>query len=785
MKQFPFYETRAHDNDPLVVHLEQVANRAADSVSAATSDVRLIAFISGLFHDIGKATPFFQVDRLEKQRKTMLTTHAKCGAAIAWWFTGLIALPVWIRLSIFISILKHHGNLNFNSWKQSWVNVSYDLENEQELKKQIESLDLAGLRNWLQKAVEKNTFLQVTSDFIIPEITMEKIKKSFRSVRSKNIRSAFFETHQVLSFLSGFGALLAADKIHAAIGVNIKRKEIPCNMVDVYKNYEFSQCKTEIDIMREAIAAEVKQTWLDNIDKKLYTLTSPTGSGKTLSILNGALSVRYELTQKRPSRIIYCLPFTSVIDQNHQVFQRVLNTCSLGQRDDILLKHHHLVEGLFRTDEAEYLPDGAGQLLTETWQSEIVVTTFYQLLHSLLSTKNSALKRAGQLCGSIILMDEVQTIPLKYWRTLRRILGVAATVFKAKFVLLTATRPLIFRPDDSEICELLPNHPHYFQKLSRVTLHCHHQNLSLSEFTETIIENIQKNFCSTLIILNRRKSVAEVFNRLCNAFPTQRIVALSTNLTPWDRKARIRLICSFLRRKISCILVSTQLIEAGVDVSFPVVHREIAPLDSVVQTCGRSNRHNTDQGGNIHLWKIFKDSNDSGLSEPLWQRVYDSHLIDVTMNVLKIKDDGAKTTQFDEKEFLNLSKKYFELCWEREQQTDLEKLWIKGNFGELNRAFQLIPDGIPTVTCFVVKSAMDEKLWEKYSAITTDENLSPIEKKLKFNMLRKKFYERIIQVYVSMDYDRESIILLRLSDKTYTRTTGFINLPEKESSCIF
>lgn len=786
MKPLPFSETFAHPGDPLYRHLQCVSNNSADAVIDAVPEVRIIAFTAGLFHDVGKGTRFFQLDRLKKGKKNRLTTHSACGAVIAWWFSSVIELPLWMRLGVLVSILKHHGDLNYDSWEKP-LNVYFELVNEPELLKQLNSIDLQGFQKWLQDIVCQNDVLPIPSGFVLPEITIEAIKDTFKSVKPRHVRNAFKDAGQILSFLAGFGGLLSADKIDAAIGEKISHQELPCDLIDTYKKKNFCNPKTNINVLREKISAEVKKVWMDNLDKDLFTLTSPTGSGKTLSIFNAALSIRETLKsqRQRPSRIIYCLPFTSVIDQNHQVLADVLKTVSLEDREDMLLKHHHLVEGVFRTKNREYDSDGTGQLLTETWQSEIVVTTFYQLLHSILSTRNGELKRAGQLCGSIILMDEVQAIPLKYWKTLRHILGTAADILKSKFVLLTATRPLIFQADDPEICEILPNHPAYFKRLSRVKLYCHQENIGLIEFTNKMIDELKKNFRSTLIIVNRRKSVTEIFRAISKAFPAQRIIALSTNLTPWDRRARIRLIRSFLRRKIPCIAVSTQLVEAGVDVSFPIIHREIAPLDSVIQACGRSNRHGKDILGNVHVWKIYKETEKVHFNEPLWKQVYDGHLIDVTTEILNIRTDkDTRIIEFEEKDFLALSKKYFELCWDRVQQIDLARFWINGNFNELKEKFQLIPEGPPTATFFVVKNIRDQRIWDQYLSIQNDENLNALDKKIGFNKIRKKFFERVIQVYAPKDPERDPVTVLNMG-KYYLRETGFDELPEKESTCVF
>ena len=157
-------------------------------------------------------------------------------------------------------------------------------------------------------------------------------------------------------------------------------------VVERFVQNRFGEERTDLDRMRSKISDEVREQILANSNCAHLTLTAPTGSGKTLAALRMAMCLR-ELANstERPPRIIYCLPFTSIIDQTHQIFADVLkNAGFVGQ--DALLKHHHLTEAFYRTSEGdEYDADGAGQLLTESWQSEIIITTFYQLLNTFLS----------------------------------------------------------------------------------------------------------------------------------------------------------------------------------------------------------------------------------------------------------------------------------------------------------------------------------------------------------------------------------------------------------------
>ena len=784
MRPLPFSSTYAHPDDLLPLHLERVAQRASASIApSARSEVRLIAFLAGLFHDIGKATPYFQDYLLRTGRRTRLTPHAKSGAVLSWWYSGELKLALWVRLAVFIAVLRHHGALNYDSWRQSLERVRCDLEDENDpLVEQLASMDLEGIRYWLGEVAERNGAIFGLSA-VRESLTVGHIKNALsdRSNASRSkLRRAFSDLDDGLMFLAGFGGLLTVDKIDAAIqGREIDRQLIPGEAVAVFmKEYHEHAVPSPLDERRTCIAAEVKHTWLNHINDQLLALTAPTGSGKTLTIMNAALALRYEIeqTQGYSPRIIYCLPFTSVIDQNHSVLDSVLRANGLGGREDILLKHHHLADGVFRTAEMEHLPDGAGQLLTETWQSEIVVTTFHQMLHALLSNRNTSLKRAGQLSGSIVLMDEVQAIPLCYWEGLRHLFQSAARVLGTRFVLLTATRPLIFRPQDAQ--ELLPSHEEHFKALARVRLLCHHHTpITLDEFTDRLIGGMDTD-ASMLVILNRRRAVRFVFTRIHESFPDKRLIALSTDLTPKDRRARIRLIRRLQRQGKPCIVISTQLVEAGVDVSFPIVHRDLAPLDSIIQSAGRCNRHAAVKDvGEVHLWAIHADKPDGGMGKPLWQRIYDSSLIEATREVL------GHRPEWHESDFLTLSQCYFEECWRHQEQARMDEWLAQGDFERLQREFMLIPDGPPTSLLFVVTRPSDIALWERYVAIQANEDLTPVLKDREFRKIRHNFFERVIQIYAPPEPDNP-ITKLEAGSESYTRQTGFVAQPQDIPACI-
>ncbi|MEY3220310.1 MAG: hypothetical protein RIT27_1667 [Pseudomonadota bacterium] len=751
MKLLPFSETLAHQNDPLPKHLERVAEQASHSILYHKT-TKQIAFVAGLFHDIGKATTYFQIDRLQNKKKTQLTQHSELGAILAWWYSAHLNWDLWQRMVVFNNIHRHHSRLGCEKWDYFFINTRGELREEDSyLHKQLNSIDLIGIQQWLENLANNFNFLPNK----LPNLTKESIVDELNKTSKSMIRKAFQNLDQSLVNLISFGSLLATDKIDAALkSESIERKALPTNAVDNYKLHRFIEIN-ELNQMRSKIAEEVLDTWQQNVQHHLFTFTSPTGSGKTLAILNAALKIREQIQKDKNylPRIIYCLPFTAIIDQNYAVFEDVLKSSIKDKiTHDLLLKHHHLTDFVFNTEKAEYEIDGVGQLLTETWQSEIVVTTFYQLLYTLFSPLNANLKRAGQLAGSIILMDEVQAIPVKYWQAIRNTFKTLAETFNTKFVLLTATHPLIFEKEKS--IELLPTHDFYFKSLSRLQLHCNpNSSINLEEFSNKIIEQHHQTKKAILIILNTKSAVKKLYELLKEQLDDSLILTLSTNFTPMDRKVRIRLIKRWLRNNKSCIVITTQLIEAGVDVSFPIVHRDFAPLDSLIQSAGRCNRNNDENQGNIYIWTLQNEQN-----KKFHERIYDSSLIESTI---------FEQSTYQESDFLQLSENYFQRINERFSSEPVDEWLIEGNFEKIEQQFTLIEEK-PQRSLFIIKNQKDRRIWEEYREIYCNEKTSPLQKKQAFQKIRKSLYERVIQVW-GKKHSNEPIEMF----EGYTKELGF------------
>ena len=221
--------------------------------------------------------------------------------------------------------------------------------------------------------------------------------------------------------------------------------------------------------------------------------------GKTLTAYAIADKLR-NLTGNQTAKIIINIPFTSIIDQNFEVYREVLGTDS----SQILLKHHHLAEPAYKDSSEGVFDFDKSQFLIETWQSETVVTTFVQFLETILSMDKTKLMKLVHLRNSIVLLDEIQTIPYPLWETTRESFKTLGETLNMYFVLISATQPLIFTLGD-DIVEIIPDYRKYFSVFNRTRLNYKAEAISFSDFTDTVsgyaFDHPEKDI---LVILNTK-----------------------------------------------------------------------------------------------------------------------------------------------------------------------------------------------------------------------------------------------------------------------------------------
>lgn len=300
----------------------------------------------------------------------------------------------------------------------------------------------------------------------------------------------------------------------------------------------------------------------------LFSLTVPTGGGKTLSSLAFALdhALRYG---KR--RIIYVIPFTSIIEQNADVFRRFAGT-------DAVLEHH----SNFEPREE----DRRSRLAAENWDAPIVVTTNVQFFESLFGCRTSVCRKLHNIANSVVILDEAQTLPVKFLRPCLAALRELVATYKTSIVLCTATQPALSRRDDFReglegVREIIADPIRLANDLKRVEVS------ALGKMADTdLVARIAKHE-QVLCVVSTRRHARKLFEALPDRDGAFHLSAL---MCPAHRSIVLSRIRCALERGAPCRVISTQLIEAGVDIDFPVVYRSLAGLDSIAQAAGRCNR---------------------------------------------------------------------------------------------------------------------------------------------------------------------------------------------------
>jgi len=312
----------------------------------------------------------------------------------------------------------------------------------------------------------------------------------------------------------------------------------------------------------------------------LFTLTIPTGGGKTVASLAFALA---HARVHGLRRVIYVIPYTSIIEQNVQIFRDILG-------DENVLEHH---SGVLYDLEGEAGPKNTRLAkATENWDMPVVVTTAVQFFESLFANRSSRCRRLHRLARSVIIFDEAQMLPVPYLRPCVFAISQLVKRYGATAVLCTATQPAldgVFREFMSEkpMVELCPQDV-FCREVFRRVMFRREGKLSWEELAERI--NAQEQ---ALCVVNSRKSAQMVYSLLNQ----EGAFHLSTLMYPAHRRMVLEEIRNRLKAGLPCRVVSTSLIEAGVDVDFPAVFREETGLDSILQAAGRCNREGTRPAG--------------------------------------------------------------------------------------------------------------------------------------------------------------------------------------------
>lgn len=320
----------------------------------------------------------------------------------------------------------------------------------------------------------------------------------------------------------------------------------------------------------------------------LFSLTVPTGGGKTLSSLAFALRHANRYGMKR---VIYALPFTSIIEQNAAVFRSVLG------REGVLEHHSNF-------DPQENAETLWSRLAAENWDAPIVVTTNVQFFESLFGVRSSRCRKLHNLARSVIILDEAQMLPVPLLKPCLEALRELASSYGATIVLCTATQPALtysasFTYGLRGVREIIPEPAFLYEAFKRINL------INLSRLSDNRLAELLQNQKQVLCIVNTRRHAREVFELMQSA---ESCFHLSALMCPAHRTRVIQHIRQVLDEDKPCRVISTQLIEAGVDIDFPVVFRSLAGIDSIAQAAGRCNREGSmPEKGRVYIFVPEKD----------------------------------------------------------------------------------------------------------------------------------------------------------------------------------
>ncbi|PKM50352.1 MAG: hypothetical protein CVV02_12040 [Firmicutes bacterium HGW-Firmicutes-7] len=785
----------SHPNRNLEDHLEEVKswgifykeNSACDLLKNIDDNIIKSFFI---FHDIGKSTAFFQDYIQGKPVQEHLKSHAGLSAMLFLYYHILVKTVADnedLIVAMAYAILRHHGDMNkFSDVNNYMINDKIQLLETQystiDASILVDKLAVLGLDREILDEIfngDKVCFTSKVSDFLKcrrKRLDSERPRLKRQKEQGDYSTKAYF-TMQVL-----FSLLTDADKSQVTLGHRDLAQRVDLK-ADVAEHIKRKATKaSKLNTLRSMAFEEVNNHM--DVEKNLFTLTLPTGMGKTLNSFNYALRLRQKLYEKYNTRyrIIYVIPFMSIIDQNANVIEEVLKESNTQVTSSMLCKHHHLTEITWITNENTLEENENAQILIEGWNSEIVITTFQQFFSTLAGHKNSMQRKFNKLCNTIVIIDEIQAIPVKYYKFIGKMLTDFAALMKSKVIAMTATQPHIFETGTSQA---LCDYRKYYSQLSRTII------INELKFSRTIEEFVEGIECQSnkryLFILNTIESAKKMYNLLKDKFFDSEITYLSTMLPPKERLNRIHQI----KEKKYDIVVSTQLVEAGVDIDFDVVYRDLAPLPSIFQSAGRANREGGEYNkGEVHLIKL-KDSN-GYYADKVYRNAKTD--LDITEKILKDYE------RLEESEFMAIIETYFDKMADGDVKSQhISDALIKGAasqwfYGDKEaciltneilplNSFELIEDNGEKVTVFIELDEEAEKLWKKYTAIT-HEKVDKWEHRMNLKTISRKMSEYMVDVSVATKnkYNRPPLmdenhvyyyVAKSEIDKFYSTETGY------------
>jgi len=583
------------------------------------------------FHDIAKLKNNFQIYIRDTSKEGKDKNHSLLSAYL---FLLNSNFETRDLLFGFLAIASHHGNVeNFFALNE---------DNRYIGKYCINSKELLFLDEVLESANGLGFYETLEGNLAQLEKKTKAYQKYIRSFKFKNS----FDYRDFIDFKKLYASLIYADKFEAIFGIKKETKkpiskEILSNYIDAFPYHQKRD--------------EFRQYVLNHFDstQKLFTLTAPTGYGKTLTALEFALKFQKE-------KVIFALPFTSIIDQTEQVIVDIFK-----EGVDIFKIHH-------KATIDESVPKdrySQAKFLMTSFSGDINITTLYQIIFALFGNKNRDNVKFNQFRDAVVIIDEAQAIPYPFRQDFIRLCEMISEEMNTVFIFMLATMP-VMTDRFQEISNL-----DYFKEQNRYVL----KWFGLENGQDSLIEKVQKEAYThhTLCVVNTVKKAQELYLNFRDEFECY---CLNGYMTDHDKQRVIQNVSKRLEEdKGKILLISTQSIEAGVDLDFEVGFREVAPISSIIQTAGRVNRHFGENQGTLY---IFDDI--CGYSDLIYG---DIQLI--SQAIFEILKSG----DVEESNILEISRLYFAKIKEQLESLYIEQEIEKLEFFSINQKIEALMDG--------------------------------------------------------------------------------------------
>lgn len=644
---YAHYDKNSQTGQALSEHLETVALKMEENLNSlhfsclSADELRSLLYQTGYFHDIGKLMQSFQ-RYLQTGKGGDDKNHALISAGL---FAANREKKDLVDYLAMLAIARHHSEL------------TGDIETSSNQAIETLGRKYEDICRQIQACPEYRESLAASFDTDVFKNFIEKMACYLRSKRNRTQLDV--EPFFLLQYI--FSKLIWADKLNAA---GLERQVVnTTKLADIEryiraKNQQALAVNEKRETIRRNVLARIAALTDAEFEKiRIFQLTAPTGTGKTLTSVCAALKImeRMQKLDKCRGQIITALPFINILEQTKIDYEAFFK--------DVLV--HYSGTDLNTVLEGSSKQENDLQkklLLLSAWESPVVITTFVQFFESILTDKNKRLIRLHKLAGSVVILDEIQAIPFDLAPLLGAVIKHLADFYGTRFILMTATQPEIvtmanwFFPQDNQmnVYELLENYQEYYDGLKRTRLIPVFDKVKDNETLVEFIKATKQEQQSALVVVNTIQQSIEVYQLLKENY---HVLYLSTNLIPFDRKDVIAEAAKLLKKKIPFILVSTQTIEAGVDLDFDIGYRDLAPLESIVQVAGRINRAG-DKGEYLPLYVFNTNSAKS---------VYPQYTRAVTRDILKSAEN------LNEDNYIHMIERYYRRLTE-EKRVDISEL---------------------------------------------------------------------------------------------------------------